>query len=48
VNAKVTVKNLKTGKVTYRIMRQMAHDPKIVVGKRLSNWEVVTAVEEAK
>jgi hypothetical protein len=46
-NVKATIKNLKTGKVTFQLFRQLPHDPKIEVGKRISNWQLVTAVEEA-
>jgi hypothetical protein len=45
---KATIKNLKTGKMTYQIFRQLPHDPKLEVGKRLSNWQLVIAVEEVQ
>jgi hypothetical protein len=47
-NVKATIKNLKTGKVTYQIYRQLPHDTPIVTGKRISNWQLVVAVEEVQ
>lgn len=47
---KLTLANTKTGKVTYAVVRVMAHDPKPMVGGKGAKYgwpnTVITAIEE--
>jgi hypothetical protein len=55
-NVKATIKNIKTGQITFQIYRQLPNHPKIEVGSLmpaklrdpLSNRQLVIAVEEVQ